>query len=436
MSRYENRMDDEIVMVDPAELTPHPNNWRLHGDRQRESVDAALSNIGTIAPITVNRRTGRVIDGHLRLELALEHGEPAVPVSYVDLNEADEAAALATFDTLARLAHEDEAQLGATIELANLDWADDLGIGDLLASLAPIDLETNQAVPLPLAVEGIEEPEIVPVPDRMKALRRYGGKGRALNRLLPLLDVPDVDTFIDGFGGAGHVLLNREPAKNEILNDLDGDVVNYFRMLRDRGDELRDGLTLTPYSRAEHDAAADRGPDVDELERARRFAIASFASIGAIPDSTFAHAANSPTSHALSWKNMVDALDRVTERLRGVAIEQRPAAKLLADGIAPSTLYYLDPPYMAETRQTSDNYVHEMTRADHVELLDVARSSPARIAISGYPHELYDEKLAGWRVVGWHTRTYADASRGPRGAAAIREERVWLNYNAQGVKIA
>ncbi len=148
MSRYPNRMAG-VADVAPADLIPHPDNWRLHSELQKDSVDQALANIGQLQRIVVNEPTGRVIDGHLRLALAIEHGEASVPVQHVELDEAEEAAALATFDPLGDMAHEDARKLRLNIERANLDWLPKAGVGQLFERLAP-------PRPLPRAVTGEE----------------------------------------------------------------------------------------------------------------------------------------------------------------------------------------------------------------------------------------------------------------------------------------
>lgn len=432
--RYRDRMTREAD-VPPAELIPHPDNWRIHSELQRASVDAALSEIGLLQRIVVNERSGRVVDGHLRLALAVEHELPVVPVQYVELDEAEEAAALATFDPLGDLASHDPRKLALNIERANLDWLPQPGLGDWLAKLAPPPAPAAAGRPeRPPQPEGVEAVEPVPVDGRLRALRWYGGKGRSLGLLLPLLDVP-ADAFVDAFGGGGHVLLNRPRAKSETLNDLDGDVVHFFRTLRDRGDELREALRLTPYARAEYEAAraALDAPPADELERARLFMLSTFSSVGARLGAGFANSIGSQSNNQRGFRSAVDALEGVVERLRGVSIERRDAIELLRQAKQPDALFYLDPPYLHGARKTpSDGYREELTDDGHEALLDAAAASPCLIAISGYPASLYDAKLAGWRVAGW---AQPKSSQAKAAAHEFGEERVWMNYNQQGARI-
>jgi electron transfer flavoprotein alpha subunit len=112
---WRNRIVGEAD-VDPTTLKGHPQNWRRHPDRQRAAMIGVLGEVGWIARIIVNRTTGRVIDGHLRLEEAFRRGEKTVPVTYVELSEAEEKEALATFDPLGALAETDNAALEQLLE--------------------------------------------------------------------------------------------------------------------------------------------------------------------------------------------------------------------------------------------------------------------------------------------------------------------------------
>ena len=428
MARYPNRMV-RVDDVPPQDLIPHPDNWRLHSELQKSSVDLALTNIGQLQRIVVNEPTGRVIDGHLRLALATEHGEKTVPVQYVDLDEAEEAAALATFDPLGDMAYEDGKKLRLNIERANLDWLPESGVGQLLSRLAPPPQLPSRSADHELP-DGVEKAEAEPVPGKLAALRRFGGKSRSLGHLLPLLDVP-CRSFIDAFAGGGHVLLNRPPSSSDILNDLDGDLVHYFRVLRDRGPELQEALRLTPYARDEHELAKEA---VDEdVERARRLFASLYMSIAAVRDNTYLISYDGKSPNAIPMANLVDRLALVTERLRKVHIENKDAIEVVNMPNEATTLIYLDPPYVSGGRTSGTAYDHEMTEADHAALLDAAIGSPAMVAISGYPSDLYEQKLEGWRVAGWSQSLASANTNG--GDAPIREERVWMNYNAQGVRI-
>lgn len=120
----------------PSELVANDRNWRLHPASQRQIFDAAVDDIGFIRSIIVNNRTGRIIDGHLRLKSALDRKQPTITVEYVDLSEAEELKALATIDPIAALAETDEAELKSLIRETNFA---DQGISDMLAALVAED---------------------------------------------------------------------------------------------------------------------------------------------------------------------------------------------------------------------------------------------------------------------------------------------------------
>jgi DNA modification methylase len=105
--------------VDPKTLVPNPLNWRLHPKGQKDAMQGALDDIGWVQEITINKNTGRVVDGHLRLDLALQNNEPFVPVKIVDLTEAEEAAVLATLDPISAMAKTDKANLAAILDMTN-----------------------------------------------------------------------------------------------------------------------------------------------------------------------------------------------------------------------------------------------------------------------------------------------------------------------------
>jgi hypothetical protein len=130
-ARHHQQWRSRIVAhgrVDPRELTAHPKNWRRHPESQVKALDAAISGVGFIRSVTVNRLTGRVVDGHLRIERAIAQGVEAIDVEYVELTEAEECTALATLDPIGELATRDDAalrELAAGGDYANLLTGED-----------------------------------------------------------------------------------------------------------------------------------------------------------------------------------------------------------------------------------------------------------------------------------------------------------------------
>lgn len=278
---------------------------------------------------------------------------------------------------------------------------------------------------------------------RTYAFGYYGGKLSHLARLLPLL--PTCHTYVEPFGGSAAVLLNRAPSPVEVYNDLDGGVVTFFRVLRDRRDELVRLLELTPYSRAEF-AIACRDDSEDELERARRVFVRIAQSRANKPLTTggqwsysvgkSAHDASDwqycvnhnkrGMSGAVSaWLTNVAGLPDVIARLRTVQIECLDALDCITRYDHEDALIYADPPYLPDVRTDGACYIHEMSEGQHIALAAELRGCAGRVALSGYEHPLYDQLYAGWYKTTWGARptTNHDSVTG------ARTEVLWTNYD-------
>lgn len=256
----------------------------------------------------------------------------------------------------------------------------------------------------------------------------YGGKYSHLGWLLPLL--PQTTHYCEPFGGSAAVLLNRAPSPVETYNDLDGELVNFFRVLRERQAELTEQIGLTPFSREEYELAiSPLTPEVGEVERARRFFVrARQARTGQAQNATagrWAHCKlNSRAGMAAAvsrWLGSVEGLSEVAQRLLRVQIEHAPALEVLQRYDSPETLFYCDPPYVHATRGDTRNYAFEMTDEDHRQLAQVLRTRQGLVAVSGYHCELMDELYGDWYVT----------ESGPVTAHSVKSERVevlWTNY--------
>lgn len=259
------------------------------------------------------------------------------------------------------------------------------------------------------------------------ALRYHGGKFRLAQWLLTFF--PPHHTYVEPFGGGASMLLLKERAKAEIYNDLAGDVVNFFQVLRDPASaaELQRRTHLTPFARDEFNLAYE--PTDDPIERARRCVARSFmgfgsASVHAKHQTGFRSGSRrSKTAPAMDWTNWPAQVPAYVERLRGVVIENRDALACMAQHNHPDTLFYVDPPYVHSTRGSAagvrQKYEVELTDADHVDLADVLHGLQGSVVLSGYACDLYDRELyAGWER---HERlALADGAR-------ERTEVVWLN---------
>lgn len=210
---------------------------------------------------------------------------------------------------------------------------------------------------------------------RRPALRWHGGKWLLAPWIIS--HFPAHRVYVEPFGGAASVLLRKGRAYSEVYNDLDGEVVNLFRVLRIPSDAatLIASLKLTPFSRTEFEAAYDQ--TAEPIERARRLVIRSFMGHGSdAPNLKHrtgfrSNSTRSGTTPAHDWANYPEGLARVVARLIGVVVERRDACEVMAAHDGPETLHYVDPPYVHATRSRSrGEYVHEMSDADHARLLD------------------------------------------------------------------
>ena len=232
--------------------------------------------------------------------------------------------------------------------------------------------------------------------------------------------------YLEPFLGSGAVFFNKRPGAVETINDLDDDVVNLFQILRERPEDLKRALWLTPYSREEYDRAFE--PCEDSLEQARRFMVRTTQAIGA----KLGHGKCGWRNHkqmkiggtACKWAGITETIDEAAARLRGgtknlVQIEKMDALRLIERYNTPDALIYIDPPYVRSTRKSGALYVHEMTDEGQKRLLGLIASSKAKIIISGYDSEMYNEMLKGWRT---------DSTMSQTTSTKMAREKIWMNY--------
>jgi DNA adenine methylase len=260
----------------------------------------------------------------------------------------------------------------------------------------------------------------------------YGGKFSHLVWLLPLL--PKCHHYCEPFAGSGAVLLNRAPSAIETYNDLDGEVVNFFRVLRDEKDKLVEAIGLTPFSREEFALACKLDPKLPALERARRFyvrarqvrtGLAQTASLGRWANCK--NTSRAGMSGVISrWLGAIKDLPLIAERLLRVQIENRPATDVIRLYDSPDTLFYCDPPYVHDTRGDAKAYGYEMTNQEHAELARVLNNVRGLVAVSNYQCDLMDELYPPPK---WH-KTLSGA-RTNHATKGIRIEVLWTNYNPQ-----
>lgn len=284
--------------------------------------------------------------------------------------------------------------------------------------------------------------------ERLRApVKYFGGKGKMLARLLPLIPSGG-RPYVEPYCGAASVFFARDPAPVEVINDLDGDVVNLFRCLQDRQtfEELRHRIMWTPYARAEFARALDVLKDdaAPSVDRAWAFFVAKNQSLNGTPKTigdwgrTFV-SARGMAGESNSWIMRQSMLDAWRWRLLHAQIDNRDALEVIRYWDTPDTVYYLDPPYHLDTRVRKIAYAHEQDHAHHERLVDTILACKGAVVLSGYDHPVYQPLVeAGWEVIRVETVCYAAGrvrGSGLQGAGAAkakapRVEVVWRNPRA------
>lgn len=222
------------------------------------------------------------------------------------------------------------------------------------------------------------------------AIRYKGSKSKQLDFIYDCFPPRvDYDCFVDLFGGGGSVILNATPTKKNIYNDIDEEIVNFFRVLREHKEDFLELLRLTPYSRVEYEDSFIYDPNDDDIEKARKTAIKAQFSYGGKGGGFKAY--EKEVSITEMYANWIDGLAFVINRFNNITIESMDALKLLKKMDSKKTMIYIDPPYLG-----CDNYEHNYTKEQHVKLLKEIVKCDSMVVISGVPSALYDEYLHDW----------------------------------------
>lgn len=282
-------------------------------------------------------------------------------------------------------------------------------------------------------------------------LRYHGGKFRLAPELVALF--PPHRVYTEAFGGAASVLMLKPRSYSEIYNDLDGEVVNVFRVLQNPrlAKRLERLLRITPFARAEFELAYK--PTRSQVERARRTIIRSFMGFGSdsitrlkasragfntrissVMSTGFRWDANRRgTTPATDWANYPKQIMLFCERLCGVIVERRDAKTILEKMDTAETLHYVDPPYPLSVRSIANGstpehrYRYEMTDDEgHLALASVLKKLKGMVIVSSYPGKLYEDLYKGWHRIDWTSSQFCGLKSGKR----QRTECVWLNQAA------
>ena len=265
----------------------------------------------------------------------------------------------------------------------------------------------------------------------MRNVLKYpGSKWRIAGEIVGL--IPSHHTYLEPFFGSGAVFFQKQPSDIEMINDLDHDVTNLFFCIQENAEKLARLIMSTPYSRQVYDEAFHNDPIKDMLRgddryhRACRFLVRCWQGHGFRTN-----------GYKVGWKNDVQGRERmyalwnwyrlpelvieIAERLRSVQIENRPALEVISRFNYGNVFMYIDPPYLLGTRRAKQ-YKCEMDDVEHIELLTVLQKSQAKIMISGYASDLYDDMLTGWR----RRELASHAEMGKP-----RTEIIWMNYEPE-----
>lgn len=260
----------------------------------------------------------------------------------------------------------------------------------------------------------------------MRSVLKYpGSKWNMVNNLISI--IPEHHSYVEPFFGSGALFFSKQPSAIEMINDMDDDIINLFNCIRNDAERLARMVMCIPFSRKEYDKQYEIFEETtDEFEKAANFLIKCWQGHGFRTN-----------GYKVGWKNDVQGRERmyalwnwyrlpewiieIAERLRTVQIENRPAVEVIKRFNYSNVFMYLDPPYILGTR-TAKQYKHEMSDNEHEELLNTILRSKAKILISGYDSELYNDMLNGWFKKSFDT----NAEYGLK-----RKEIVWANYEIE-----
>jgi len=269
-------------------------------------------------------------------------------------------------------------------------------------------------------------------------LNYYGGKQRIAKWIIS--HFPPHECYVEPFGGGAAVLFAKPPSPVEVYNDIDGALVEFFRVLQDErlAAELIRRVVLTPYSRSEFERAKavyreyqkvpEKWRDDDKrVEVAWAIAVRIVQSIGGRGESwSYGRTDKKSALNLRKWVRLPALLEAAVGRLKCVQIEHDDALKVIERYDSPETLFYLDPPYYPESRASVKDYAYEMTPEQHYQLLECVLRAKGYVVLSGYDNSLYASTLSDWARVERKTRTFAfNSVRSPRREVLWLSPRTW-----------
>ena len=263
----------------------------------------------------------------------------------------------------------------------------------------------------------------------MRTVLKYpGAKNRIANWIIE--HIPFHKVYCEPFFGSGAVFFNKEPCYNEILNDLDDEIYNFFKVLRTHPNALAEAIKTTIYCRTEYEVAYKKLEtlETDDLEKARLFAVKCWQGFGCgnkYKNGFRRGIGTTSPNPAKAWNELPETLLLAAERLKNAQIEKMDAIKLIKSLHGRDVFVYVDPPYLQSTRKKY-LYNHEMDDEQHIQLLKALTDSDCKIMISGYDNELYEKYLKNWNKATKNTTAECSIKR---------TETIWMNYKQEQLVI-
>ena len=260
----------------------------------------------------------------------------------------------------------------------------------------------------------------------------YGGKYYMAKDIIEIF--PKHKMYVEGFGGAGHVLFRKEKSELEVYNDLHSGLYLFFKLLRENNEEFIRRLSLTPYSREEFENSKRWMYEDDEIEKARKFYVRTMQSVASNGGWCYAKSKSrrGMCQSVSRWLgNIEENLSGAIERLKEVQIENLDILDLIKKYDKEDTLFYLDPTYVPETRKQKKSYDCEMTREQHIELINTLINVKGKVILSGYDNDIYNKLLDnGWKkiILGEFSKR---GQKTNNGELTKGKEFVWINYDLE-----
>ena len=268
-------------------------------------------------------------------------------------------------------------------------------------------------------------------------LKYHGGKTHQAERIVDLM--PPHIHYVEPYCGGLSVLWAKNPiGVSEVVNDMNGQLINLFVTMQSEGQfpKFLRRVQATPFSESLFEAARNRldsgmtpTNDDEMVQMAVDFFIVNRQSYsGRMEGFTVlskTRTRRDMNEQASAWLGAIEGLPEIHRRLMRVVILSRPALEVIKSQDSPKTLFYLDPPYLLETRASTGQYgSYEMTDADHSELLALVRTVQGKVMLSGYPNDMYDRALAEWNRHEYEQAKHSSGSKTKSRATEV----IWMNF--------